>query len=227
MADTITPYLGLTVPEIGTTGYAPKINTDLSLIDTAFGTKLARVVANGSQGSGSLSLALPSAGVASYRLIIDNMTVASDNTAVFARISNDSGLTYLSGASDYEYARRDLSNQSTGTQALDASAAASAILLTPATLKSANVATAPRHRLIIDIVSAAYNTNTNYDLSLSAMAFYRTAAGYRARSEVAAGVVGTYVSPITNIRIGGVLAGNYAQNLALNYTLYALPGFSL
>lgn len=227
MADTTTTYLGLTKPEIGTTGYAPKINTDLDLIDTAFGAKTPRVIANGTVTGGTLSLAMPAPLNGRYMLVIDGIRMpTSDDAALFARLSVDGGSTYLTGASDYEYARRDLTNQSSGTQALAASAGADAIILTP-TLDGSATTALPRHSVVIDIVSSVYNAGASFSISLTSRSVHRTASGYRGGSEVYGGLVSGQTASVGGIRIGGVAGSDYTKQVDLVYTLYYVPSASI
>jgi hypothetical protein len=226
MADTITTYLGLTAPEVGTAGYAPKINADLVLIDTAHGTKLAHLVQSGATaGAASYDIVFPAPLAASYILVIEAIrSSTTDNIGLWARLSIDGGANFLSGASDYEYVRRDLSNQAGGTQALVGSSAASYIPLTPETLKGASTTASPRHRIVMQIASTSLPAASIVDTCLEVNAVYKTTSGYRARSEISAAPAISTAAGVSAVRLGGVQTGTLTFQLGLNYALYAVPG---
>lgn len=225
MSITTTPNLGLEKPAYNTEKdtWGGNLNDNADKID-AFAGKVVQRVASGDQTSGTLTVALPTTAGTSYRLVVENIrSTTSDNTQLFCRLNAGGGI--LSGATDYEFARRDLSNESGGTQALAGSAGAAAILLTPATLKGASTSQPYRHRLVLEVTSRVYDSGLKYDINVSAVATYRTTGGYRGRSETSASLVAAPSGQLVELQIGTVLAGNYAHGLALNYALDKLPAF--
>lgn len=214
MADVITPYLGLTVPEIGTASYAPKVNADLVLIDTAYGAKTPHVLATGNILNGTLNLTVPT-GFNEYELRLGDIRPPS-GYKIFARMNGDAGSTA------YEYLRSDVTAAAGGTQAFEASTGAAALIISPAVMSSVsdgNVRQAAVIRFSTYPSSlGAYNNN-----KFNAVVDCRSAAGNLALAQT----TGALITPggvITSIQIGAVTGSDYTGDIALKYALLGLPG---
>lgn len=219
MADTITPYLGLTAPEVGTPDYAPKINANLPLID-AFVPKTVYSVSSGG-ATPALTIALPNVGaitVSRFRLVMGSLRVPA-GAQLYCRFSNDGGSTYASGASDYDYARTDLSAKSAGTQTFDGSSGASAIFLSPA-LRASVPSEAGSMTLDIDLFANAGNFSTH--VIGSGQFINNDGSGYRTAVQIAGAFLPT-TAAATHVRISGVLAGNFSQTISCFWSLLSVP----
>lgn len=222
MTDVVTPNLGLTEPTFNddknTWGYI--CNTNFDLID-AFAGKPPIKLSSGSGIDSSASIALPTiaAGRRSFQLRMLEVR-ASAGWQIFARLSFDSAATWASGSSDYAYARTDLSVKSGGTQTFDASAAASAIMLSPALALNGS---AQAYSLAIDL--DVYEGVGNQSCTLTGRGTYQNddGSGYLTHSNFS-GTSLTLTAVPTNIQIVAMSAGSPVTGLRSNWSLFAFPG---
>lgn len=219
MSTTTTTYLGLIKSGFNTEkdAWGEHLNDSFDLID-AFALKVPARLNSGSVSNALLDITLPT-GFERFQIVLTNIRGIDNAAELFARLSFNSGSSYLDGASDYEYVRRDLSSKSSGTQTL-AGGTASAIMLSPG-LKQVTTTWANTLTLTLDWSLVA----SDVKVSLEGVGNFRNSdsTGYRTRSDVAGSYAGTQVSRPTNIRIGGLSSGSYTDGIDADWALFGIP----
>lgn len=212
MADSITPILGLTKPEVGASDdtWGDKSNTNLGLLDTFAGTTV-RVLDSGVVASAQATLDLPlPTDVDLVKIVVTGLLPITDLQDLYVRVSTNSGSSYLSSGTDYAYAMSYLSPTSvTATVDCDDQAA----FIRAAITQSASTSASSNLELTV-----SYEAGRFPQLSISNV-HGGSVIGLFRRYEGAAVVPGT-ASKLTNIRLV-YASGNIS---ACRWCILSVPG---